>query len=117
MLMNMLLSWAAAALGLFVASRAIRGVQLASFTDAVWAGALVGVLQWLLTGPLWVLFGIGTLGIALLFWFLTRWVIAAVVILIASKVSSRLEVSGFFPALITAFLIAAAGVVVRFLSS
>jgi uncharacterized membrane protein YvlD (DUF360 family) len=113
MLANILISWAAAALGLWIAARVIKGVTLESFGDAIWAGALVGVLQWVLTGPLWVLLGVGTLGIALLFWFLTRWIIAAIVILIASKVSSRLDVSGFFPALITAFIIAAAGIVVR----
>src|SRR5690349_18649367 len=114
-LQPILVSWAAATLGLFVAARVLRGVRLASFADAIWAGALVGILQWALSRPIFVLLGIGTLGLGFLFWFITRWIAAALVILLASKLSSRLEVHGFFNALITAFIIAVAGSVVRWL--
>ena len=113
MLANILLGWVSASLGLWLAAKMLRGVRLASFVDALWAGALVGILLWALTGPIFVLLGIGTLGIGFLFWFLTRWIAAALVILLASKLSRRLEVRGFFNALITSFIIAAIGSVVR----
>ena len=112
---NILIAWAAATLGLWLSANVLRGVRLASLGDAVWAGALVGILQWSLTGPIFVLLGIGTLGIGFLLWFLTRWVAAALVILLASKLSSRLDIDGFFNALITAFIIAAMGSIVRLL--
>jgi uncharacterized membrane protein YvlD (DUF360 family) len=115
MALTLLIAWAAATLGLGLAGKVVRGVRLASLTDAVWAGALVAVLQWSLTGPLFVLLGIGTLGLGFLFWFLTRWIAAALVILLASKISHRLYIDGFFSALITAFIIAAMGGVVRWL--
>ena len=109
MLATIVLAWLTATLGLYLAAQVLRGVRIRAFSDAVWAGALVAVLQWALTGPLFVLLGIGTLGIGFLFWFLTRWVAAALVILISDKLSSRFDVDGFWNALVTAFIIAAVG--------
>ncbi|HVZ33932.1 MAG TPA: phage holin family protein [Polyangiaceae bacterium] len=113
--MSILLSWLTATLGLWLAANVLDGVRITSFVDAVWAGALLGVLQAVLTGPLFVLLGIGTLGIGFLLWFLTRWVAAALVIMIAASLSRRLAVDGFFPALVTAFIVAATGAVVRWI--
>ena len=113
MVSNILVSWAASTLGLWVAAQMLRGVKLASFQDAIWAGALLGVLQWALSGPIFALLGIGTLGIGFLLWFVTRWIAAALVVLLTSKLSSRLEVTGFWNALITSFIVALAGSVVR----
>jgi uncharacterized membrane protein YvlD (DUF360 family) len=115
MVANILLGWLSATLGLWLAAKVLRGVRLSSFVDAVWAGALTGILLWALSGPLFVLLGIGTLGIGFLLWFVTRWVAAALIILLASKLSGRLEVKGFVNALVTSFIIAAIGVVVRWM--
>jgi uncharacterized membrane protein YvlD (DUF360 family) len=115
MVTNILLGWLAATLGLWLAANVLRGVRLSSFVDAVWAGALTGILLWALSGPLFVLLGIGTLGIGFLLWFITRWVAAALIIMLASKLSSRLEVKGFVNALVTSFIIAAIGVVIRWM--
>jgi uncharacterized membrane protein YvlD (DUF360 family) len=113
LLMAMLIAWLSAALGLWIASRVLSGVKLASPTDALWAGALLGVLQWALHWVIFVALGVATLGIGFLLWFITRWIASALVILLASRVSSRLYVDGFFSALITAFIVAAAGSMVR----
>lgn len=115
MLQSILLAWLSASLGLWVASKALSGVQLASGMDALWAGALLGILQAVLTTPIFVLLGIGTLGIGFLFWFIFTWIASALVIRITAALSSRLAVSGFFPALITAFIVALAGSAVRWL--
>lgn len=115
MLWNILLSWLTASLGLWIASQALSGVRLRSLVDAVWAGALLGVLQALLGTLIFVLLGIGTLGLGFLLWFVTRWIAAAIVIRITAGLSSRLEVDGFLPALITAFIVAATGSIVRLL--
>jgi len=112
---GLLVAWLAAALGLWVASKTLDGVRLASFGDAVWAGALLAVLQWALSWGISVMIGIVTLGIGFLFWFITRWVASALVIMLVSKLSSRLEVRGFLPALITTFIVSAAGAAVRWL--
>lgn len=115
MLIQLLVGWVTATLGLWLAANVVRGVRLRSIQDAAWAGALLAVLQWALSGPLFVLLGIGTLGIGFLLWFLTRWIVAALVVLIASRLSNRLHVDSFLSALITAFIVAATGTVVRWL--
>lgn len=112
---GVLVTWLIATLGLWVAAKVLDRVRLASFGDAVWAGALLALLQALLSGPIFVMLGIGTLGIGFLLWFITQWIAAALVILLAAKLSKRLQVDGFLPALITAFIVAATGSVVRWL--
>lgn len=111
--MEMVIAWLSASLGLYIASKALSGVRLASFGDAVWAGALLGVLHWALHSFIFVGLGIATLGIGFVLWFVTRWIASAVVILITSGLSSRLKVDGFISALITAFIVAATGSLVR----
>jgi len=115
MVIQLLIGWLTSTLGLWLAANVVHGVRLRSFKDAAWAGALLAVLQWALSGPLFVLLGIGTLGIGFLLWFLTRWIVAAIVVLLASRLSNRLHVDSFVSALITAFVIAATGTVVRWL--
>ncbi len=112
---HILVQWASATLGLWVAGNVLRGVRLGSFGDAVWAGALLGVLQWALTGPLFVLLGIGTLGLGFLLFFLTRWVASALIVLLTSKLSTRLYVDGFGTALVTSLIVTVAGSIVRWL--
>jgi uncharacterized membrane protein YvlD (DUF360 family) len=113
----LLIAWATASLGLWLSARLLDGVRLASFGDAIWAGALLGVLQWALKWPLLAILGIGTFGLAIVFYyFITRWVISAIVILITAKVSSRLDVDGFWNALFTAFIVAVTGSVLQWLA-
>jgi uncharacterized membrane protein YvlD (DUF360 family) len=116
MLFPILVSWSAATLGLWLASKTLRGVRLGSFTDALWAGALLGVLQWALGKALFIALGIGTLGLGFLLSFLTHWVVAALIVMLTSKVSSRMSVDGFFTALVTAFIVSVMGTVVRWLA-
>jgi uncharacterized membrane protein YvlD (DUF360 family) len=113
MVTSILLSWVTASLGLWFAAKVLDGVRLTSPIDAIWAGALLGILQALLGTFIFVLLGIGTLGLGFLLWFITRWIASAIVILITAALSSRLEVRGFVPALITAFIVAVTGSVVR----
>ena len=115
MLMQILLSWLTAALGLWLASNMLSGVRLRSLGDAIWAGALLGFLEWLLYYPIFFVLGVGTLGIAFVLFFITRWIVSAFVIQLTAALSSRLEVRGFFSALLTAFILAATGSVVDML--
>lgn len=116
MIGSILIAWATATLGLWLSAKLLDGVRLASLGDAVWAGALLGILQWALKWPLWTIFGFGTFGLAIVFFFITRWIIAAVVILITAKLSSRLEVDGFWNALFTAFIVAVTGSVLQWIA-
>lgn len=113
--MQMAVAWLSASLGLWAASKLLDGVSIRSSMDVLWAGALLGVLQWALTGPLFVALGIGTLGIGFLLFFITRWVAAALVVMLTSKLSSRLSIDGFWSALATAFVVSLTGSAVRWL--
>ena len=115
MLTQILLSWATATLGLWLASNMLSGVRLNSFGDAIWAGALLGFLQWVLYFPIFFVLGVGTLGLAFVLFFITRWIVSALVIQLTASLSSRLEVRGFFNALLTSFIVAATGSVVDLL--
>ncbi len=115
MLQGILLAWLSAALGLWLAAKMLPSVRLSSPADAIWAGALLGLLQALLTTPLFILLGLATLGIGFLLWFITTWIASALVIRITAALSRRLSVDGFIPALITAFVVSLAGSFVRWL--
>jgi uncharacterized membrane protein YvlD (DUF360 family) len=71
--------------------------------------ALLGVLQFLLGWLIFVVLGIVTLGLGFLFSFVTRLVVSAIVLLIADRLSSRLVVRGFVPALLAAVIISLTG--------
>jgi uncharacterized membrane protein YvlD (DUF360 family) len=116
MLTAILTGWATATLSLWLAAQLLPGVRVRSFVDAVWAGALLGFLQWALYWPLFVLLGIGTLGIAFLLFFITRWVVSALVIMLTASLSRRLQVDSFWWALLTAFLTAVTGSVIQWVS-
>jgi uncharacterized membrane protein YvlD (DUF360 family) len=115
MITNIVIPWMSAALGLWVASKTLRGVQLGSAGDALWAGALLALLNWLLHWLVFVVLGIATLGIGFLLFFITTWVASAIIIQLTAALSSRLRVEGFVNAVITALFVAGAGVVVRWL--
>jgi uncharacterized membrane protein YvlD (DUF360 family) len=115
MITTIVIPWLSAALGLWVASKTLRGVQLGSAGDALWAGALLALLNWLLHWLVFVVLGIATLGIGFLLFFITTWVASAIVIQITAGLSSRLRVDGFINAVLTALIVAGAGVVVRWL--
>ncbi len=111
----LLLAWATATLGLWLASQMLDGVRVASVGDALRAGALLALLQWSLTLAITVFIGVVTLGLGFVFWFISRWIASALVILLVSALSSRIEVRGFIPALITTFIVSATGMALRWL--
>jgi uncharacterized membrane protein YvlD (DUF360 family) len=115
MLTHFLIGWIASTLGLWASAQLLSGVRVASLGDAAWAGALLYVLEWLLSGPLFVALGIGTLGVGFLLWFVTRWIVAALVVGLTSRLSDRLDVDGFWNALLTAFIVSLSGSFVRYL--
>lgn len=115
MLTAILLAWLTASLGLWIAANVVPGVRIASFGDAVWAGLLFGFLQWLLSYFLFAVLVIGTLGLAWLLAFITRWIVVAIIVKLTAGLSSRLSVDGFLPAVLTGFIIALTGSVLQWL--
>ena len=63
---------------------------------------------------IYVVLGIATLGLGFLFSFITRLVVTAIVLLIADKLSKRLTIRGFMPALFASIIVAVTGSAVDF---
>jgi putative membrane protein len=98
--MGLLVSWITVTLGLWIASRVIRGFELDGFRDAALVALGFGILSWLLGWLLFVLIGIGTLGIPLLLGlqFLVRWVVLAILLKLTDAFMTTLTIRGWAPA-------------------
>ncbi len=108
--MALLVSWIAVALGLWIADKLLAGFSITGdWKSYAVVAALLGVLQFLLGWLIYVVLGIATLGIGFLFGFITRLIVSALVLLIADKLSRRLTINGFVPALLASVIVALTG--------
>lgn len=113
--MALLVSWIAVALGLWLADKVLPDFEITGdWKSYALVAALLGVLQFFLGWLIYVVLGIATLGLGFLFSFLTRLIVTAIVLLIADKLSRRLTIRGFIPALLAAVIVALTGSVVDF---
>jgi putative membrane protein len=99
--MQLLLNWLVSAVSLLIASYVIPGFHVSGFQAALIAALVIGIINAtiglflkIVTFPVTLL----TLGI---FW----WVINALMIMLASRLVSGFEVSGFLPALLGAVVL------------
>ena len=114
--MALLVSWITVAIGLWLADKLLSGFEIAGdWKSYAVVAALLGVLQFLLGWLFYVVLGIATLGLGFLFSFVTRLVVTAIVLLIADKLSTRLTIRGFTPALFASIIVAVTGSAVDFL--
>lgn len=108
--MALLVSWIVVAFALWLAHRLVSGFEIAGdWKSFAIVAALLGVLQFLLGWLFYVVLGVMTLGLGFLFGFVTRLVVTALVLLLADKLSRRLAIGGFVPALFASILIALTG--------
>lgn len=108
--MNILLSWLVLAAGVFLATVLLDDVKVrGGFGSYMIIAAIFGVLNFFLGWLLFVVIGISTLFIGFVFAFITRLVVDAIVLMLTSKLSSRLEVRGFGTAIVAAFVMSAVG--------
>ena len=107
--MTLLINWLAFALAFLVASWVIPGFKVRGVGGAFVGAAPFGVLGFLLGWLLYALLGVATLGIGFLFGFITRWVVSAIILLLADALSSKVEVKGFGSALLAALVISVIG--------
>lgn len=113
--MALLISWLTVAIGLWLADRLLPDFDIAGdWKSYALIAALLGVLQFLLGWLIYVVLGIVTLGIGFLLSFITRLIVTAIVLLIVDKLSRRLTIRGFVPALLASVIIAVTGSVADF---
>ena len=93
--MNLLLSWAVLSFAVWITAQVLPGFHVKSLGSAVGVAAIFGILNFLLGWLFFVVFAIGTLGLAVLLAFITRWVIDAILLEITDAVSDTLTIDGF----------------------
>ena len=107
--MNLLLSWAILSLAVWITAQVLPGFHVKSLGSAFGIAAIFGILNFLLGWLFFVVFAIGTLGIAVLLAFITRVIINAILLKITDAVSDALKIDSFGWALGGALMMSAIG--------
>ena len=109
--MSLFLSWLILSIAVWVTAAILPGFHVKDFVSAIIVAALFGILNFLLGWLMFAVFTVVTLGIAWLLAFITRWIIDAILLMLADRLTDRLKVDGFGWALGGALVMAAIGTV------
>src|SRR5690606_1391201 len=93
--MGLIVSWIILSLAVWITAVVLPGFHVKSFGGAFVVAAIFGVLNFFLGWLFFTVFAIGTLGIALLLAFITRWIINAILLKITDALSDSLKIDGF----------------------
>jgi putative membrane protein len=107
--MGLLLSWAILSLAVWVTAQVLPGFHVKSLPSAFGVAAIFGLLNFFLGWIFFTVFAIGTLGVALLLAFLTRWIINAILLKLTDAISDALKIDSFGWALGGALLMSTIG--------
>ena len=113
--MGILVSWALLAAAVGVASWILPGFKVRGLAGALVVAAIFGALNWALGWLLFVMIGLGTLGLGFLFAFVTRWIVDAIFLRLTAALSSRLEIKSFGWALAGALIMSLVGTAAEYL--
>lgn len=111
--MSILISWLILSVVVWLTAAILPGIRIRRFWDAVIVALVFGLLNWALGWILFVVIGIATLGIGLLLFFITRWVVDAILLKLTDALTDRVEVDSFGWALGGALLIAGLGTILE----
>jgi putative membrane protein len=107
--MSLLLSWVILSVAVWITAVILPGFHVKSFGGAFVVAAVFGILNYLLGWIFFVFFAIGTLGLALLLAFLTRWIINAILLKLTAALTDALKIDSFGWALGGALLMSVLG--------
>lgn len=113
--MTLLLSWLILSVSVWLTALLLPGFHVRSFSTAILVAALIGVLNFFLGWLLFTVFTIATLGLAWLLAFITRWIIDAIILKLADRLTDGLTIDGFRWALAGAFVMSLIGTVAQWL--
>ena len=109
--MGLLISWFVLSLAVWLTSLMLPGFRVRGFAGAIVVAAVFGILNYLLGWLLFVVIGIGTLGLGFLLAFITRWVVDAILLKVTGAMMRSLEVKSFGWAMAAAFVMAMIGTI------
>ena len=93
--MSLLVTWFISAVAVWLTAQVLPGFTVTGAKGAIIASAVIGLLSAVFGWLLWLVLGVGTLGIAWLLGFITQFVVMAIVILMTDKLTASLKVDGF----------------------
>ncbi len=108
-MISILINWLVLSLAVWVAATVLPGVHIKSTGSIIGIAAVFGLLNFFLGTIFFWIIGLATLGIGLLFAFLTRWLIDAVFLKLIDKFTDHLDIDGFLPAFWAALIMALTG--------
>jgi len=103
-MLSLLVAWLVMGLIIMLTAALVPGVEVKSFGAALWAGLLLGLFNMLVGWALFVVIGIGTLGLGFILAFVTRWLVTAILLKMVASVSKGLEVATFGRAFLAAMV-------------
>lgn len=109
--MHILRSWLILSAAVWVTATLLPGFEVKRGWALVKVAALIGILQWALGWFFTVVLVIGTLGIAWVFLFITRWIVSAIILKIADSISDNIRISSFGVALLASLIMSFVGTV------
>jgi putative membrane protein len=101
---HLLATWLVLSLAVWLTAAILPGFKVTGFWGAVKAAAVFGTLNWLLGWFFFAVLSIVTLGIGYVLAFITHWIVMAVILKLADKLSSSIEIDGFGTALLGALI-------------
>ncbi|MCX4243328.1 phage holin family protein [Paraliomyxa miuraensis] len=115
MLESLLLSWIVLSLIIAITAAVIPGVNVRGFWGVVLVAALFGVLNVVIGWSLFVLIGIGTLGLGFLLAFVTRIVVNAILLKLVDALTTQLTITDFRYALLAAVVMSGLGTLMEWM--
>jgi putative membrane protein len=109
-MIGLLVSWLVLSVVMLLTAAILPGFRIRGFGGAIIVAALFGLLNVLIGWLLFVVIGIGTLGLGFLLAFVTRWIVDAILLKAVDGLSKSLQIDSFGWALAGAAIIAALGV-------
>lgn len=107
--MELLFSWLVLTLIVLLTAAVLPGFEVRGVGGALLVAALFGALNFLIGWLLFVIIGVGTLGLGFVFAFVTRWIVDALVLKLVDAMTRRLTIVSFGRALLAALLMSGLG--------
>ena len=107
--MGILASWLILSVSVWFTAAILPGFEVRGFWGAIKVAAIFGLLNWFIGWLFFAIIAVGTLGIGLLLAFVTRWLVAAILLKITDAFSSSLSIVSFGRAFLAAMIMSALG--------
>jgi len=105
--MRLLLSWLIMSVAVWGTAAALPGFHVKDFKSAAIVAAIFGLLNFFLGWLLFAVFTVATLGLAWLLWFITRWVINTLLLMLTDRLTDHLKIDDLNWALLGALVMSA----------